>query len=46
MLVHPVVLTGGTPFLSGIKDRLRLTLLDSRTCDDTVIVNRYAPAGS
>ncbi|WP_066369110.1 dihydrofolate reductase family protein [Herbidospora mongoliensis] len=44
MVVHPVVLTGGTPLLSGVKDRLRLGLLESRTCDDTVIISRYAPA--
>nr|WP_062337700.1 dihydrofolate reductase family protein [Herbidospora sakaeratensis] len=43
--VHPVILTGGTPLLSGVKDRLRLRLIESLTCGG-VTVNRYAPAGS
>ncbi|GAA0405035.1 riboflavin biosynthesis protein RibD [Acrocarpospora corrugata] len=41
IIVHPVLLTGGTPVLAGVKDRLKLRLLETRTLDDAVVLHRY-----
>jgi dihydrofolate reductase len=41
IIVHPVLLTGGTPVLAGVKDRLKLRLLETRTMDDAVVLHRY-----
>ncbi|MEO3853913.1 dihydrofolate reductase family protein [Acrocarpospora sp. B8E8] len=44
IVVHPVLLTGGTPVLAGVKDRLKLRLLETRTMDDALVLHRYERA--
>ncbi|MFG1697782.1 dihydrofolate reductase family protein [Nonomuraea sp. NPDC049309] len=39
--VHPVVLGGGRPLFQNGTDRLGLRLVESRVCDEGVVVTRY-----
>lgn len=39
--VHPVLLTGGTPLMSTVKNRINFRLLETRTADDAVVIHRY-----
>lgn len=41
LAVHPVVLGGGKPLFNGIKQRVDLTLLDSKTYDTGLVQLRY-----
>ncbi|MEV5750651.1 dihydrofolate reductase family protein [Actinoallomurus sp. NPDC052308] len=41
VVVHPVVLGGGPRLLPGLKDRLNLTLVDSRTFDGASVLLHY-----
>ncbi|WP_214110169.1 dihydrofolate reductase family protein [Acrocarpospora catenulata] len=43
--VHPVLLTGGTPLMSTLKDRVTFRLLETRTLDGAVVVHRYERSG-
>ena len=40
--VVPVVIGGGTPYFTGNVDRLECTLLETRTFDTGVVLERYA----
>jgi dihydrofolate reductase len=42
MFVHPVVLGGGTPLFPTLPDRQKMTLIEARTFDDTIVGLRYA----
>lgn len=44
VVVHPVVLGGGPRLLPGLKDRLGLTLTDSRTFDGASVLLHYERA--
>jgi dihydrofolate reductase len=44
VFVHPVVLGGGTPLFPALPDRQKMTLVGTRTFDDTVVGLRYARA--
>ena len=44
ILVAPIVLGGGTPLFHGIRDRLRLKLVETRTFRSGVVAQHYHPA--
>ncbi|QBD76824.1 dihydrofolate reductase [Ktedonosporobacter rubrisoli] len=43
LLIHPVILGQGKPFFQGIKDQVKLKLVDSRTHPSGVVVLFYQP---
>src|SRR5487761_2512427 len=45
LFVHPVILGAGTPFFPALEDRVRLTLLETRTFGSGVVYLRYGPSG-
>jgi dihydrofolate reductase len=45
IMVNPLVLGAGTPLFKGIKDRVDLTLLETRSFRNGNVALRYEPAG-
>src|SRR3954453_4538077 len=51
IVTHPVLVGGGTPFFTGLDDRVKLSLVETRTFPDGVLLTRYetrrrVPVGS
>ncbi|WP_017540739.1 dihydrofolate reductase family protein [Nocardiopsis halophila] len=41
VVTHPVLVGGGTPFFTALDDRVSLSLVETRTFPDGVVLNRY-----
>jgi dihydrofolate reductase len=41
IVTHPVLVGGGTPFFTALDDRVNLTLVETRTFPDGVVLSRY-----
>lgn len=44
VMVHPIVLEEGTPFLSGIEQKLELELINTRSFENGVVLLTYRPS--
>jgi hypothetical protein len=42
LIVTPVTLSGGTPWLRGVSKRIRLELLEAKACPSGNVMLRYA----